>query len=177
MYVVTATQNLKDFRNSSPWTCSTLMAILRIQHKNTDYLMILDPELKKTSFNNYDIVLCTETWKNENSVIDIAGFDCLTLQRTRRAGAKKNYGGIVVYFCSELSSYVELTKTTGDCIVWVRVRKYFLHSDTYLLLCTCCVLPSNSCRINISCDVFQQLADDVVEFKSCDSGYIGVIAG
>ena len=38
-------------------------------------------------------------------------------------------------------------------------------------------MSSNSCRINISCDVFQQLADDVVEFESCDSGYIGVIVG
>ena len=31
-YVATATQNLKDFRNSSLWTCSLLMAISRIEN-------------------------------------------------------------------------------------------------------------------------------------------------
>ena len=102
--------------------------------------------------------LCTETWTNENSAIDIAGFDCLTLHRARRAGAKKDSGGIVVYFRSELSSHVELIETPEDCIVWVRVKKNFLRSDTDSLLCTCYVLPSNSCRINISCDVFQHIA-------------------
>ena len=40
-YVATATQNLKYFRNSSPWTCSYLMALLRSQNKNTDVLIIL----------------------------------------------------------------------------------------------------------------------------------------
>ena len=64
---------------------------------------IKDPEFIKL-FINYDMVLCTETWTNENSAIDIAGFDCLTLHRARRAGAKKDSGGIVVYFRSELSS-------------------------------------------------------------------------
>ena len=37
-YVATATQNLKDFRNSSPWTCSHIMDILRSQNKNDDLL-------------------------------------------------------------------------------------------------------------------------------------------
>ena len=40
-YVVTATQNVKDLRNSSLWTCSHLMAILRSQNENTNFFMIL----------------------------------------------------------------------------------------------------------------------------------------
>ena len=40
-YVATATQTLKDLRNSSLWTCSHRMAILKSQNKNTDFLMIL----------------------------------------------------------------------------------------------------------------------------------------
>ena len=75
-----------------------------------------NPEFIKL-FNIYDMVLCTETWTNETSTMDIAGFDCLTLHRARRAGAKTDSGGIVVYFRSKLSSYVELIKTTEDCIV------------------------------------------------------------
>ena len=40
-YVATSAQNLNDFHNSSLWTCSHLMAILRSQNKNTDFFMIL----------------------------------------------------------------------------------------------------------------------------------------
>ena len=40
-YVVPAAQNIKEFRHSSIWTCSHIIVILRSQHKNTDFLMIL----------------------------------------------------------------------------------------------------------------------------------------
>ena len=40
-YVATVTQNLKYFRNSIIWTISHVMAILRGQNKNTDFLLIL----------------------------------------------------------------------------------------------------------------------------------------
>ena len=35
------TQKFKDLHNSSLWTCSHHMAILKSQNKNTDFLMIL----------------------------------------------------------------------------------------------------------------------------------------
>ena len=40
-YVATAAQNLKYFCNASLWTCSDLIATLRSQNKNTEFLMIL----------------------------------------------------------------------------------------------------------------------------------------
>ena len=40
-YVATATQNSKDFRNSSQWTCSHHMFMLNSKDKNTDCLTIL----------------------------------------------------------------------------------------------------------------------------------------
>ena len=36
-HFATVSQNVKDFQNSSLWTCSHLMDILRSQHKNTDF--------------------------------------------------------------------------------------------------------------------------------------------
>ena len=59
-YVATAAQNLKDFCNSSLWTCSHLMAILKSQNKNTIFLdnfsLIVPHKVRKNT-----IPLCPAT--------------------------------------------------------------------------------------------------------------------
>ena len=65
-------------------------------------------------------------------------------------------------------------------VLWVKVSKEGLgqHGQKDLLLCTCYVLPAGSGPTGLSCDVFQQLLDDVIEFdNTVEDGYISVIAG
>ena len=62
-----------------------------------------DPSFRELT--NYDIVCLTETWTCDTSDIDIVGYSHFALHRPKRkAGAKRNSGGIIVYIKDELST-------------------------------------------------------------------------
>ena len=71
---------------------------------------------------------------------------------------------------------VALCKTNDDCMIWLKVAKEILRYDKDLLICTCYALASNSCRSNITCDVFQQLTHVIVDYSHTDD-HICIIAG
>ena len=57
----------------------------------------------------------TETWTNKNSTMDIKGYEYKAIHRTRRQGAKRDSGGIAVYYRSDLATGVHLVRSTEDC--------------------------------------------------------------
>ena len=67
---------------------------------------------------------------------------------------------LVVLLCitvrSDLATGVHLVRSTEDCVLWLKISKEILHSDKDLLICTCYILPTNSGRRNITCDVLEK---------------------
>ena len=62
-------------------------------------------------------------------------------------------------------------------MIWLKVAKDILHCDKDLLICTCYVLSSNSCRSNITtCDVFRQLTNDIFAYSHTDD-HVCIMAG
>ena len=116
---------------------------------------IQDPTFLAT-LQNFDIILMTETWINKNSTIDIKNMIIKLFHMTRRQGAKRDSGGIAVYYRSDLATGVQLVRSTEDCVLWLKISKEILHSDKDLLICTCYILPTNSGRRNITCDVLEK---------------------
>ncbi len=135
-----------------------------------------DPEFLKL-FDNYDVLLFTETWTQEESDIEVKGFKYVAIHREKRGRAKRASGGIVVYFRSELANFVSLERSTEDCVLWVKIDKDAFNSETDLLLCTCYVLPAGSRRQHISCNVFDQVFDDVIELGNAYDNSIIIVAG
>ena len=115
-----------------------------------------DPEFLNI-INSYDIILCTETWTNNGTDIDINGYKNISLHRARRPRSKRDSGGIIIYYRQYLEPYIRLCKKVEDCILWFRISHELLRCDKDILICTAYVIPSSSCRTNLSCDVFQQL--------------------
>lgn len=81
-----------------------------------------DPNFVKC-LTEYDVILCTETWTNSESKLNLNSFEYKAIHRARRRGAKRDSGGIIVFYRSELSSFVQLFKTKGGNVLWIKLSK------------------------------------------------------
>jgi hypothetical protein len=93
------------------------------------------PDFDKLCVNN-DLILLTETWTSEISEICVDNFDYIVLNRTEKlATAKRDSGGLMLYFIKSIADGVELYDKECDDIIWVTLkavntlRKYcmFIH--------------------------------------------------
>ena len=103
------------------------MSKRRNKLKNPDFLKYI---------NQYDIILCTETWTNKLSDLNIAGYNNVAIHRARRPGAKRDSGGIVVFFRENLAKFIKVRKTTDDCILWIQISKEIVDGSKDILLGT-----------------------------------------
>ena len=115
-------------------------------------------------FKCNDIVLFTETWADELSELDVDGFECFYLNRTKRkSSCKRSSGGIAAYVKSNLVSADTLFFRSDDDILWLKISrdKLSIAKDLYIGLCY--VLPEDSSRQTIIEDnVFDRLLDSLV---------------
>ena len=70
------------------WTVQGLVSKRRNKLRNPGFL----------KYNNqYDIILCTETWTNKLGDLNIAGYNNVAIYRARRPGTKRDSRGIVLF--------------------------------------------------------------------------------
>ena len=77
---------------------------LRIMFWNTRSIKDKQIEIQRT-LNNYDIIICVETWLNANLHIQFPGF--FTLRKDRQHGQG---GGGIAFFIRKNLAFIELTK-------------------------------------------------------------------
>ena len=103
----------------------------------------------------YDCVFFSETWTNESSNLDMDGFKCFSKHRKRKRRAKRDSGGVVVYFRDEVASGVyEEEWDCEDAMCFRLDRRVFGWKKDMFLLCVY-MRPNSSTRegmnVNMNC--------------------------
>ena len=118
-------------------------------------------------YQSHDILLLTECWTSDDSDVAIDGFEHIILNRTeKKAGTKRNSGGLIVYIRSEYFDNKTFVKCENDDIIWIKLKDNVISDKpTYIALCY--VLPTGTTRTTmVEESVFDRLLDNVVECES-----------
>ena len=87
-------------------------------------------------FQSNDVVLLTETWTDQYSDVSVDSFETFVLHRQeKKHGSKRNSGGIILYIRDKYVSKDMLIFTSQDDILWVKISKSALcsNSDLYAM--------------------------------------------
>lgn len=107
-----------------------------------------DPEFIKL-FKNFDIFLLAEAWTNSESKVDVRGLEHIAIHRPRRGKAKRDSGGIIVYYRAEFSHHIRLERSTEDSILGFElVRKLSQVTLTY------CFALAMSYRLDLDAKIY-----------------------
>ena len=83
---------------------------------------------------NYDCVFMSETWTNESSNVDMHGFISFCKHRKRKKTAKRDSGGLVVYFKEYVVKGVQEIRWNYDDGICPKHKFVFgWERDIYLL--------------------------------------------
>ena len=122
--------------------------------------------------------MLNETWTSEESNVAINGFEHIVLNRSeKKAGTKRNSGGLIVYIRSELFDNNTFLKCENDDIIWLKLKDNVIsNKPTYI--CLCYVLPAGTTRNSmVDNSVFDRLLDTVVEYESIQPESSFIICG
>ena len=147
---------------------SVRFALWNIQGLCARSLCKLNLQQLNNQFNNYDIVLLTETWTSKQSYVTLEGYENIFVHRTlKKRGSKRNSGGLGVCVKSGIKKFVKFIKNSHDDILWLRISKDLLHTDLDVLLCLCYAVPINSTRRDlVDCDIFDKITNDIADMKN-----------
>ena len=101
----------------------------------------------------YDCVFISEAWTNESSNVDMNGFRSFCKHRKRKRTAKRDSGGIVVYFREDIAKGVHEEEWDNEDAMCFRLdRQVFGWSEDMFLLCVY-MRPSTSTREGMNLDM------------------------
>ena len=87
------------------WNVRGLTSKRNYKLKNSDCVHIL---------KSYDIAMLCETWTNQLSDLSLDGYEHVAVHRTKHPRARRDSGGLVLYYKSEMAKHLSILKTTGD---------------------------------------------------------------
>ena len=120
----------------------------------------------------HDIIMFTESWTNELSDIDICGYDHYDLHRKRKSkNAKRDSGGMIIYYKQELNNYVNFVKSDSDDIMWLKLSGDILPSGVDLYVCLLYAVPAGSSHnVYIETDVYDRFLLSLAEILNTNDG-------
>ena len=128
---------------------------------------------------SYDLILLTETWTSSISNIDIDGYESINCPRPKcNRKAKRDSGGIVIYYKHFLHNKIELIKLNTKGILWLKIKGQSVGVENDLYFCTCYVPPEESSvykNIRSSLyefDFFDQLNNDILHYSNLGDVYL-----
>jgi hypothetical protein len=111
------------------------------KHRDPDFLELL----------NHDINILIETWKNNDSDIQISGNKNYHICRTKKNKDKRNSGGIIVYIKKYIEKGIVFLENFQshkiDC-VWLKLDQSFFGLKDDLYICGVYIPPINSPHYN-----------------------------
>lgn len=121
-----------------------------------------------------DIVFLYESWTCSSSDIELNGYISYNFYRKfQHRNAKRQSGGIVLYFKESLKNGIEIVKNHADTIIWIKLNHEFFHFDTDVYICGTYLWGEESPAYNIaSIDLFELLENDVDCYSNLGSVYI-----
>ena len=105
-------------------------------------LTILSQALYQLS---YSAGLLTETWTCKNDNLDLNGFSHFHCNRPKcNKRAKRNSGGIVVYFKNCLKDKISLVKMCENGIIWLKLSNSAFDTEKDIYICLTYIPPEGS---------------------------------
>ena len=114
----------------------------------------------------HDICLLTETWKGDDSKIDLTGFWDFHQIRPKHRKAFRHSGGISVLVKDELRPGIKVVHNT-EGFVWLKLDKNFFSFLNDVFLCAAYIPPQYTTKnINLNTDYFQSLYEACLKFST-----------
>ena len=121
----------------------------------------------------------SETWHTKTSNINIDGYNYFSCPRPKfNRKAKRDSGGVIVYFKQKFTNYIELINSNQNGIIWFKLNKKLLLTDNDAYICTCYVPPEESTvykNINSSLfefDFFEHLNNNIRHYSNLGDVYL-----
>ena len=117
----------------------------------------------------YLVLLILTCWKKKVSVkaLRLEGFNCFTCPRPKcNKKAKRNSGGVCVYYKEKFFGNITLEKLNDKGIIWIKLNKSFLGYENDIFICSCYIPPEDSTVYKqpnsplFDYDFFEQLSSD-----------------
>ena len=91
----------------------------------------------------YDIICLSETWSSSHTDVMLKGYDKVfhSFRTYQHKRAKRPSGGIIIYIKNCIAKGVDIVKNTIDCIVWIKLDKYFFNFENDIYLCATYIAP------------------------------------
>lgn len=89
--------------------------------------------------------MLTECWNSNLSNVDIKGYDCFECPRPKiNRKAKRDSGGVIVYFKEIYRNAVELVSLNVNGILWFKLKKEYSKCENDQYFCVCYIPPEDS---------------------------------
>ena len=79
----------------------------------------------------YNIIVFTETWSSELSHMNMDDYKYFAVHRPRSAGAKRDSGGVAIYYENHLDNVIEFIKSSNYDLLWIKINDNILLSAVY----------------------------------------------
>ena len=117
----------------------------------------MEEKLKSSDFVQtlccHDIIVLSECWINECSVIELPGYDSYVKARKKRARAKRDSGGIVVLINSKLSQGIKPVEWNFEDGILFCLSHLFFEFTKDLFVFALYLKPENSSRASSDTDI------------------------
>ena len=125
--------------------------------------------------SDYKIICLLETWTKKSSKIEIEGYKTLThsYRKLVNRRAKRAGGGIIIYVKDEIHKGVKLINNETDCIVWLKLDRYFFGLNEDIYLGVTYIVPENSpIHAVYNIDLFDRLEEDIMLYSTKGSVFL-----
>ena len=125
--------------------------------------------------SNYKIICLLETWTKKSSKIEIDGYKTLThsYRKLVNRRAKRAGGGIIIYVRDEIHKGVKLINNELDCIVWLKLDRYYFGLNEDIYLGVTYIVPENSPIHSVyDIDLFDRLEEDIMLYSTKGSVFV-----
>jgi hypothetical protein len=126
----------------------------------------LSKKLLGNYFQDFDILLISETWGLKDSPLKISDFKHYPYPREKLdKNAKRGSGGISVYVKTNLSKYIYPISNYFDNLVWMGIKSELTGTTKPLAIATCYFPPIGSTHNCDKEDYFNKLEIDCAKLK------------
>ena len=164
----------KPFDNSSNTLFTHFFKKLRLLSYNVENL---EPKLEEPHFldlvNKHDLCILCETWKKDESKLDIPGWWDFSQIRPKTKKTGRHSGGITVLAKQEIRKGIKVILST-EGFLWIKLNKVFFSMERDLFVCGAYIPPERSINSVGHIDFFEKLIEQVSSFR--DKGNV-LLAG
>ena len=127
----------------------------------------LEPKLDDPNFidliNSHDITVLCETWRKDDSKINIQGFWDFSQIRPKIKKSGRYSGGISIFVKNDIREGVKIINSSSEGFIWIKLLKSFFGLSNDIFMCAVYIPPKGATRHD-SGDYFEELSNHLVKY-------------